>query len=263
MARMKLRRSLIMVLLSVFFIAALPVQAQSAPDKKNRVIVLGTIHGDHKTSKRYSLAVLRRVLIAVKPDQIITEIPPERVALAFAGFRKTGRVTESRVSDFPEYVDVVFPLTTSQKFTVVGAAGWTQALADERSAALKRIAADPARRTQWNIYQQANARSEKEIGDRADDPLFIHTTEYDALVERAQTPYQQFFDADLGPGAWTPINQAHYRLIANELDRVKGRGLTIVITFSSWHKYWILRELAKRDDIDIVDPKPYFSKIVP
>jgi hypothetical protein len=81
------------------------------------------------------------------------------------------------------------------------------------------------------------------------------------LVERAQTPYQRFFDNDLGPGAWTPINQAHYKLIANALDQVKGRGLNIAITFGSWHKYWILRELAKRNDVTIVDPKPYFAQV--
>jgi hypothetical protein len=133
---MKSHHRLMIACLFAVCMNTLPVSAQPAANEKTRVVMIGTIHGDHKTSTRYSLDVLRRVLIAIKPDQILTEIPPERVAQAFAGFRATGRVTEPRVSVFPEYVDVVFPLTRSQTFTLVGVAGWTQALSDERSAAL-------------------------------------------------------------------------------------------------------------------------------
>src|SRR3546814_1652548 len=43
-----------------------------------------------------------------------------------------GKVTEPRTAVFPEYVDVAFPLTKELGFEIVGTAGWTQAIADER-----------------------------------------------------------------------------------------------------------------------------------
>jgi hypothetical protein len=254
------RFSFMMLLLACLFQMIPTAKAQVAEDAKTRVIVIGTIHSEHESSVPYSLDVLRRALITIRPDQILAEIPPERVAIAFAEFRATGRVTEPRVSVFPEYVDVVFPLTASQKFELVGVAGWTQQISDVRDAALQRIAADPARRSQWRAHLQAYTAYEKALGSRGDDPLFIHTPAYDMLVERAQSPYQRYFDKDLGGGGWTSINKAHYSLISRALDRVTGRGKTIVITFGSWHKYWILRELTKRNDVVIVDPKPYFAK---
>jgi hypothetical protein len=252
------RFSLMVLLLACLFQATPPAKGQIAQDAKTRVIVIGTIHSNHESSAPYSLDVLRRALIAMKPDQILAEIPPERVAVARAEFRATGRITEPRVSVFPEYVDVVFPLTTSQKFELVGVAGWTQQISDVRDAELKRIAADSALRSQWRAHRQAYATYERAVGSRGGDPLFIHTPAYDLLVERAQSPYERYFNKYLGGGGWTSINKAHYSLISHALDRVRGGGKTIAITFGSWHKYLILRELAKRGDVVIVDPKPYF-----
>src|SRR3546814_4171548 len=107
-----------------------------------------------------------------------------------------GKVTEPRTAVCPEYVDVAFPLTRELGFEIVGTAGWTQAIADERQAALARIEHDPARAQQWAEHLAAYSAFQRATLGRADDPLFIHSSEYDRLVERAQTPYQRYFDAD-------------------------------------------------------------------
>ncbi len=232
-----------------------PVMAATA---KTEVVMLGTIHGAHRTSKRYSLNVLRRVITASRPAVVIAEIPPDRLAAARAGFASTGRVTEPRVSVFPEYVDVLFPLTRTLDFDIVAAAGWTQQLSDFREAALARIENDPARAAQWRTHQNAYATYERMVASRGDDPQFIHSDDYDALVKKAQTPYQRLFDKDLGAGAWTPINEAHYALIAGGLDAIRGQGKRVVITFGSWHKYWVLAGLRARSDVTLIDPRPLF-----
>jgi hypothetical protein len=42
-----------------------------------QVIILGTMHGSHKASTNYSLEVLRKIIVALKPAAILAEQPPE------------------------------------------------------------------------------------------------------------------------------------------------------------------------------------------
>lgn len=236
--------------------------APSAPagaDGRTQVYVLGTLHGYHRRSERYSLDVLRRALIRAKPDRLLAEIPPDRIAEAYRSFAEEGRVTEPRTAVFPEYVDVAFPLTRTMDFSIIGTAGWTARLARERTAALERIASDPARRKQWAQHLSARRKFASVLNGRGDDPLFIHTPAYDAIVEEAQTPYQRFFDDDLGAGGWSQINAAHNALINGALDDMSGTGGVAVITFGTLHKYMILRSLAARQDIVLRDPRALFA----
>jgi hypothetical protein len=64
----------------------------------------------------------------------------------------------------------------------------------------------------------------------------------------------EYFNTALGPGGWKNINQAHYRLIEQVLDRHSGTGKRFLITFGASHKYWFLEELRKRGDIVLLDP---------
>ena len=102
------------------YAAVTPTRASQARDRPNstgrsfrptEVIVIGTIHGTHRTSTRYSTDVLRRLLIAMRPEFVLTEIAPNRFEAAMTEFRATGKITEPRVLRFPEHVDVLFPLT--------------------------------------------------------------------------------------------------------------------------------------------------------
>ncbi|MEP5937528.1 MAG: hypothetical protein ABJ239_04315 [Erythrobacter sp.] len=242
--------------------AAIPLAGCSGngvPEGATRVTVLGTIHSRHRDSRKYSLAVLREAIRRAKPDIILTEIPPGRIAMAKSSFAETGAVTEERTARFPEYTDVIFPLSREMDFDIVGAAGWTQEIADNRRAALKQIENNPVRAQQWEQHLAARRTYAQKLAGRGDDPVFIHSDEYDGLVEKAQAPYQRYFDGDLGAGGWTQINRAHTNLINSALGEVQGKGLKALVTFGSWHKYIIKRSLRLRKDVVLMDTAPLFA----
>jgi len=227
---------------------------------QNRVVVLGMIHSGHRTSEVYSLDVLRRAIVEIDPDYVLVEIPPDRYPIAREQFEQTGEITEPRVSRFPEYVDVLFPLTREMDFEIVPCAGWTRTMSDDRQAKLKRWATERPEETAEVERAQAQVEAQMKAEGDPDDPLYIHTDHYDDLVERALEPYNRLFNDDLGPGGWDNINEAHYAHIEDALDAHKGEGATIVITFGSWHKSWFMHRLRERTDIVLVDPKPYFGR---
>lgn len=253
----------VMAAFCLFLSGAPAADVQPAPawteGPKNEVVVLGTIHGTHRTSTLYSLDVLSRVIEAVDPDYVITEIPPDRLAAAAAGFASTGRVTEPRVRVFPEYTDVLFPLTRSMDFRIIPAAAWSDGMAAFRRDALARLSNNPARAKDWAAYQSAFRTFSEALGGRADDPVFIHSEEYDALTREAFRPYATLFAEDLGRGDWERINAAHYALIEAALHTHEYEGVRILITFGSSHKYWFLDRLRERHDIVLVDPVPFFE----
>lgn len=238
--------------------------SESAPSQesglpKTRVYVMGVIHSQHLRSEVYSLEVLEAAIRKAAPDVVITEIPPDRIEQATSSFRETGAIDEPRTQVFPEYTDVVFPLSRELGFEIVAGAGWTQAIARNRAAALDRIQNDPARAKQWAEHRAAFRQFLQDLAGRGRDPLFIHMPEYDRLVEQGRTPYQNHFDADLGAGGWTQINRAHTDLINAQLDQISGRGQTALITFGAAHKYKILESLEGRDDIELLDTRALFD----
>ncbi len=235
--------------------------AQSAPGAASltQVAVIGAIHSRHRKSERFSLPVLAAAVRAFDPDIVLTEIPPDRIAQAKESFARTGEVAERRTRAFPELTDVVFPLSSELGFDIAACAGWTQDIADRRRAALSAIEGDPERASQWAQHRGARAEYSQAVGAKSDDPLFIHTREYDAAVQRAQTPYQIYFDPDLGAGGWSRINAAHTDLINATLDAVRGQSLRALVIFGAWHKYAIERSLLFRDDVEISDARDLFA----
>lgn len=240
---------------------AQPASAQpQIPENKNTVMVLGLIHSRHVESEKFSLPYLTNVIREINPDYVLTEIPPDRLAEAAAGFAKDGVVSEARTSRFPEYKDVLFPLLNEMNFKIIPTAGWTRPMAEFRSNALERISSDPARADDWAAYQEGTRSVRENIGDRSDDPLFIHTDEYDEIIKNGYQPYATLFADDLGRGDWERINAAHYELIHAALNHHAYEGKTLLITFGAGHKYWFLEQLRKRDDISLINPTPFLEK---
>ena len=232
------------------------------PTRKNEVIIVGTIHGEHRTSTRYSTDVLRRLLIAMHPDYVLTEIAPNRLDAAMREFSATGKITEPRVVRFPEYVDVLFPLTRTVPFTIVPTAGWTRPMDQFRTAALERIEADPTRRAEWMEYDRATRFADSIVAARgADDPYYINSVAYDSVQTAAHEPYNRLFNSELGPGGWDNINRSHFGNIARTLDAHRGEGRRFVISYGAGHKEWFMRALLKRDDITILDVAPFLNAI--
>ena len=69
------------------------------------------------------------------------------------------------------------------------------------------------------------------------------------------------FNDELGLGGWDNINVAHYSNIEKALDENSDKGLRILITYGAAHKGWFLRELRQRDDITLLDVKPFLDAI--
>ncbi len=242
--------------------SARPAPAVANPTRRNEVIVVGTIHGEHRTSTRYSTRVLHDLLREMRPDYVLTEIPPNRFAAARDEFARTGTITEARVARFPEYVDVLFPLTRELTFEIIPTAGWTRPMDLFRNAALKRLAADPSRRPQWDEYQAATRTADSLVAlHGSDDPYFINSMAYDSIQTTAHVPYNVYFNRDLGPGGWDNINVSHFGLIRAALDAHAGEGKRFVITYGAGHKEWFLRELRKRSDIVVLDVAPFLDRI--
>ena len=59
----------------------------------------------------------------------------------------------------------------------------------------------------------------------------------------------------IGPGGWTNINDAHMRWVHKAVDAYKGKRL--LVTFGGAHKYWILDALRERDDVELLDVRPF------
>lgn len=227
---------------------------------KNEVIVMGMIHAGHRTSDTYGVDELTQIIENIDPDYILTEIPPDRFDQAMAEFTATGVIEEPRVRVFPEYTDVVFPLTKEMDFQIIPCAGWSKAMADDRREKLDRWKTErPAESAEVDA---AMARADEEITALGwnDDPHGIHTDRYDQIVRRGMEPYDRLFNDDLGPGGWNNINWAHYALIYRALDEHRGEGKRILITFGSWHKYWLLDRLYERDDIILRSAAEFLKK---
>ncbi len=230
---------------------------------KNEVLVLGAIHGGHLTDSVYNISYLKKLIKEINPDYILTEIPPDRYEEAVIGFLKDDSISEPRVKRFPEYVDVIFPLTKEMNFEIIPTAGWTLPMAQERSQKLRAISQDSSRVKDWTAYRKANklADSIYKASGKVNDPYFIHTHTYDSIQDISLQVYNKLFNVELGLGGWDNINIAHYWNIEKALEKHRYKGKRILITYGAGHKGWFLRELRKRDDIELLEMKPFLDAI--
>jgi hypothetical protein len=224
----------------------------TAPESKSEVLVLGMIHQGHLNSETFGIEVVQDIVRDFNPDYILVEIPPERMHVALEGFLRTGKLTEPRARLFPEYRDAIFPLLLEEDFELIGCAGWTRAMADDRR--VKLTAWQTSRPLQSAEVDAAmELASAKQAAEGLENLRGIHTARYDALVKEGMEPYDRYFNHDLGLGGWTNINAAHYANIARALDAHQGEGKRFLITFGAWHKYWFLEQLRQRNDVIVLE----------
>ena len=96
---------------------------------------------------------------------------------------------------------------------------------------------------------------------KVNDPYFIHTNAYDSIQDISLQVYNKLFNIELGLGGWENINIAHYWHIEKALEKHRYEGKRILITYGAGHKGWFLRELRKRDDIKLLEMKPFLDAI--
>ena len=254
----------IQILLTMLLFQACSSDNQNAVKKlKNEVLVLGTIHSGHLRDSVYNIDLLEKLILEINPDYILAEIPPNRFENAMKGFMRDDTISEPRVMRFPEYVDVVFPLIKKMNFEIIPTAGWTSIMANERRGKLKAISVDPNRVDDWNAYTKANELSDaayKATG-KVNDPYFIHTHTYDSIQDISLQVYNKLFNEELALGGWENINIAHYWNIQDALIKHKYSGKRFLIIYGAGHKGWFLRELRKREDIELLEMKPFLDAI--
>ncbi len=238
----------------------LSAQTDSNKGPKNRVIVMGMIHGDHRTSEKYGLEKVKSLIREIRPDYVFCEIPPDRIELATRQFSDSGTITEPRVKVFPEYVDALFPLTGELDFEIVPCAGWTQTMSDQRQKKLAELEKTHPEQFREMVDAQSQADTSIEKEGASDDPTFIHSDQYDTIVKKGMEPYNRHFNEILGAGGWDNINKTHFDLIARNLDKLRGKGKTVLIMFGAGHKYWFLEQLKKREDIELFSLGGYLSR---
>ena len=218
---------------------------------KNPLILIGTIHSQQLTSKKYSLKVFSDIIKNLNPDVILAEIPPDRFLIANEQFQKTGKINESRVSQYPEFSKVIFPLQKTLGFKLKPVSAWTEDMANEREDKLEEIKRDKNRAEDWQTYMDARQLSEglfqKYIQEF--DPIKIHSNEFDQILNIELQVFSDLFNSDLGKGGWENINLAHYQLIDYELNKLKNQNKRVVIIFGSGHKGWLIKKLQSRTDI--------------
>jgi len=255
---MKNFKNILITLIAIFLV--LSCQEKST---KNEVLVLGTIHGGHFTEDIYNIKKLTEIIKAINPDIILTEIPPNRFQDAMEGFQRDDSISEPRVMRFPEYTDVIFPLSKTMHFKIIPTAGWTLAMAQDRQKKLKAISQDSTRKKDWRLFTEANKLTDSllEASGKQNDPYFIHTNIYDSINNISLQVYNKLFNEELGLGGWDNINIAHYWNIEKTLEKYKYQNKRILITYGAGHKGWFLKELKKRDDIKLLELKPFLDRL--
>ena len=249
--------SLLLAPLVLGVLGACQAPASEAPALE--VVVIGTTHSRHLTSEEYGLDELEQLLRNIAPDAVLTEIPPDRFPLAAAEFAATGTIEEPRVSRFPEYTDVLFPLQSELGFEIFPCAGWTTEMASERSRLLAEWRETRPEDTAAVNAGQAGINEQLEALGLGDRPSDLHDPRYDEIVRLGLVPYQALFGDDLGPGGWDNINIAHWSLLDAALDRLvaEGEAGRVAITYGASHKYWFLDRLAERDDVVVLDTREF------
>ena len=251
-------------LLSIFaLLLACQSPTTTVTKPKNEVLILGAIHSGHLTDSIYNTAYLEKLIKEINPDYILAEIPPDRMKAAMDGFLRDDTISEPRVLRFPEYVDVVFPIMKELNFEIIPTAGWTRPMARERSEKLRAISKDTARQADWNAYRNAQALSDStyKATGKVNDPYFIHTDEYDRIQDLFLQEYNRLFNVELGLGGWENINIAHYWHIEKALEKHRYKGKRMLIIYGAGHKGWFMRELRKREDITLLEMKPFLDAV--
>ncbi|MFK7821569.1 MAG: hypothetical protein AB8G99_22835 [Planctomycetaceae bacterium] len=64
-------------LMCLLTVLLLPVGLVAA--EKNEVVVMGMIHSGHRRTGPYDISHLKQIIRQVKPDYVLTEIPPDRL----------------------------------------------------------------------------------------------------------------------------------------------------------------------------------------
>lgn len=233
--------------------------AATAPDSGvTEVAVMGMIHDGHRTSVRWGLSQVAATIRRFRPDVVCTEIAPDRWDRIWSDYTERGTIEDPRVRRFPEYTGAILALSAELGFEIVPCAAWTSEMSDLRDARIRSFETEAAYAAPREEYARRLAALEAKYASQPadpDDPRVIHTSAYDERAREELALYDEYQNDLIGPGGWTNINVAHYRLIDRTLRAHRGRR--VLITFGSSHKYWFLDHLRRDPAVRLIDLGPY------
>ena len=235
-----------------------PVRSEDGP--ATEVAVMGMIHGTHRTSASWGIDEVMQTIENFRPDIICAEIAPDRWARIERDLGARGVIEDPRVLRFPEYADdgAILRRMSQLGYRVEPCAGWSSEMSDSRNATIASFDELPLFEQVRGRYRAAVASVRATLGEPsrpADDPRYIHSPEADDRQKAELALYDEYQNDLIGPGGWTNLNVAHYRLIDAVIR--ENPGARILVTFGAGHKYWFLERLRIREDIELLDLVPF------
>ncbi len=231
-------------------------------DEVTEVAVMGMIHGRHPASELWGIEQVKETIRSFAPDVVCAEIAPDRWERVWSDFTERNVIEDPRVLRFPEYVDAILELSVQMGFEIVPCAGWTQEMSDLRQARIAQFNTEPAFAAQRDAYARRLAGVRARYGEPIaanEDPRYIHSRVYDERTCEELSLYDEYQNDLIGPGGWTNINEAHLQLIGRAITH--HRGERVLITFGAGHKYWLLDRLRGRDDVRVMDLRPFLPPV--
>ena len=236
---------------------ASPVQPAAA---RTRVLVLGTLHGEHLTSKLWGLEQLRATIRRIGPDVVCVELADDNLKAALETWSARKVIEDTRVLRFPEYVQVVFPLMDEMQFTLESGALWHAMLDAMRRGKVADFNKLEQFKEQRAAYEVAKTWSQNWLAAQpqgvADDPYYIHSADFDLHAKARAGAYDYYLNEWIGrPSGWTYVHDEHYEKIMEAVR--KHPGETVLVMFGAKDIYWFHEQLRWNPDIDFVDVRPY------
>ena len=207
---------------------------------RTEVIVLGTLHGAHRSSQGFSLEVIRDTVRRIRPDVVLTEIPPDRFEAALLELDALGSgVSPEKISDdwvraFPEIWGVLVPLRRELNYELVPVSGWKPAVsADRRAYYAKHPEGPPSAsyRSARAAFQSASASH-----DFRENPRWVNGPEYLELTTHQENALADAADSQLGMAAVRRINEAHWVNI--EAAIAAHGGARILLVYGARHRWY-------------------------
>ena len=236
-----------------------PANRPQTTSDTTQVGILAMTHSGHLTSERWGLAEVEAAVRAFDPEVLCTEIAPDRWERIDRDLRERDVIEDPRVLRFPEYREVLLRLRRELGYAIEPCAGWSLEMSDLRATRIEQFETMDA----WEEQRAAYARDLAALhvvtppvrGYTNDDPVYLHSDESDEAQRAELALYDHYQNDMIGPGGWTNINVEHYRQVDRAIRAHSGKR--ILITFGAGHRYWLLDQLEKRDDVEVVDMQPY------
>lgn len=228
---------------------------------RTEVVILGTMHGAHLTSQRFSLQVVHDIVERVAPDVVLVEIPPDRFEASLEELDALGEaaakdsITDSWLRSFPELWAVVLPQRQRLGYEVVPVSGWKPRVSQDRKAYWDANPNGPAS----SSYREAQQRfvEARKRNRASENPCWVNGPEYLELAGAARRALAEAADSELGEAAVMRINEAHWRGIGAAIET--HRRQRILLVYGARHRWYTQPRIQALEDVTLLDVRDFMA----